>query len=297
MKRYCLLLFIGAVCATAQAVEFDAARAWNDLLAQCAFGPRNPGSPAHQKCLLWMESELKKSAASVERQPFRGREGASGRTLPLTNLIAHFPGSKPGPNRVLLCAHWDTRPWADQDPDPANHDKPILGADDGASGVAVLLEIARCLARQKPGVGVDIALFDGEDLGREGHLDEYLQGSREYARTLKLPLPSAVILLDMVGDQDLHISQEQYSLHYCPGLVQQVFAVARRLDQVAFDPQPGDYVYDDHMPLIEAGIQSMDLIDFLYPYWHTLQDTPEHCSAQSLGIVGKVVLAWVYDQQ
>jgi glutaminyl-peptide cyclotransferase len=279
---------------SACAAEFDSARAWNNLLAQCAFGPRNPGSAGHQKCLLWMETELKKSAVTVDRQIFSGRTGTGSPSLKLTNLVAHFPGEKPG--RVLLCAHWDTRPWADQDTDPANHSKPILGANDGASGVAVLLEIARCLALLKPSVSVDIALFDGEDLGREGHLEEYLQGSREYARNLKLPLPRAAILLDMVGDRDLRIPQEAYSWRHSASLVKEIFDLALKLKQPAFDPHPGDPVYDDHIPLLEAGLRGVDLIDFSYPYWHTLQDTPENCSAQSLGSVGKVVLAWVYQQ-
>jgi Zn-dependent M28 family amino/carboxypeptidase len=144
---------------------------------------------------------------------------------------------------------------------------------------------------------VDIALFDGEDLGRESHLEEYLQGSREYARNLKIPLPRAAILLDMVGDQDLSIPQEVYSLRNSASLIKEIFDLAAKLNQPAFDPHSGDPVYDDHIPLLEAGIQAADLIDFNYPYWHTLQDTPENCSLQSLGSVGKVVLAWVYQQQ
>jgi glutaminyl-peptide cyclotransferase len=294
MKKYFLFIFILMGVSSARAAEFDSAKAWDNLLAQCAFGPRNPSSVGHQKCLLWMESELKKYTTTVDRQVFSGTVGRSGQSLTLTNLVAHVSGKKPG--RVLLCAHWDTRPWADQDFDPANRTKPILGANDGASGVAVLLEIARCLSVQKPAMGVDIALFDGEDLGREGHLDEYLQGSREYARNLKLPLPSAAILLDMVGDRDLSIPQEAYSLQYSAQVIKEIFDLALKLKEPAFDHHPGDPVYDDHIPLLEAGMQGVDLIDFNYPYWHTMQDTPENCSAQSLGSVGKVVLAWVYQQ-
>jgi hypothetical protein len=296
MTRAWLTLSLLLIALNVNAAEFDETKAWNNLLSQVAFGPRDPGSQGHQKCLVWLEGELKKYTAKVERQPFMGREGLSGRSVPLTNLIAYFPGKIPTQDRVLLCAHWDTRPWADLDPDPLNRKKPILGANDGASGVAVLLEIARCLALKQADVSVEIVLFDGEDLGRQKHLEEYLQGSQEYARNLKLPLPQAGLLLDMVGDKDLHITQEQYSLYHARTLVQQVFAVAARLNLPAFDPYPGDPVYDDHIPLLEAGIPVVNLIDFNYPYWHTLQDTPENCSEQSLDAVGKVVLEWVYQR-
>jgi Zn-dependent M28 family amino/carboxypeptidase len=294
MTKAIFFLIFTLVAGAAHAIEFDAGKAWDNLLAQVNFGPRPPGGSGHNKCLAWLESELKKYA-TVERQGFIGREGVSGKSLSLTNLIAHIPGKRP--ERVLLCAHWDTRPWADMDPEPANRSKPIPGANDGASGVAVLLEIARCLSLQKPSLSVDIVLFDGEDLGREGHLEEYLQGSRAYARSLKFPLPSAAILLDMVGDRDLAIPQELYSLNNSPDLVREVFDLAARLNVSAFHYRPGNHVYDDHIPLIETGIPSVDLIDFDYPWWHTLEDTPDKCSPQSLGAVGKVVLAWVYSRR
>jgi len=277
-----------------QASDFDAARAWNHLLAQCAFGPRAPGSPGHQKCLIYLESEIKKRASSVERQWFWGSNPVANQSVQLCNLIARFQPEKS--RRILLCAHWDTRPWADQDSEAANHDKPILGANDGASGVAVLLEIARCLSLKPPRIGVDIVFFDGEDMGREGHLNEYLLGSREYASNLTLPLPEAAILLDMVGDKYLSIPQELYSRRDAPQLVEEIFNAAQRLNQSAFDPQPGQAVYDDHLPLLQAGIPAVDLVDFDYIYWHTLHDTPENCSPQSLQAVGEVVLHWLYQK-
>ncbi|RJP73772.1 MAG: M28 family peptidase [Candidatus Zixiibacteriota bacterium] len=285
-----VFLALGVIPA-ARAADFDAARAWDQLLAQCAFGPRNPGSDGHQECLHYLEAELKKYAPVVERQTFSAVQPVTKEPLRLTNLIARFPG--PGTRRVLLCAHWDTRPWADQDPNPENRDEPILGANDGASGVAVLLEIARCLAAEPPPVGVDIVLFDGEDMGREGHLEEYLLGSREYAASLSPPLPEAAILLDIVGGKGMRIPRELYSLQKARRLQEEIYAIARRLNQYVFVNEQGSAVYDDHIPLLEAGIPAVDLIDFSYPYWHTLQDVPANCSPKALEAVGKVVLAWV----
>ncbi len=274
--------------------DFVQQRAWEHLLNQCALGPRQPGSEGHGKCSEYLFGELEKCGATVSRQDFWGRNPVTGESIKMSNIIGRL---YPGRTRyVLLCAHWDTRPWADQDADPANRDKPILGANDGASGVAVLLEIARCLAAADPGIGVEIALFDGEDMGREGSLGEYLLGSREYARLLSVPYPEAAVLLDLVGDADLSIPWEEHSRHSVPKLLNEVFAVAQRLGESSFVQYAGPAVYDDHIPLLAAGIPAIDLVDFDCPYWHTLQDTPENCSAESLGIVGRVVLAWVYQR-
>ncbi len=295
MFRLIIIGFLLAIDLTeAQALNFDASRAWAQLLKQCSFGPRDPGSSGHQKCLDYLEGELKKCTPEVERQVFQGKNPVNGKLVRLTNLVAHFqPQNR---RRLLLCAHWDTRPWSDQDPNRENRDKPVPGANDGASGVAVLLEIARCLAQQDPGIGVDLTLFDGEDMGREGHLNEYLLGSREYARRLGPPLPQAAILLDMVGDADLFIPQELYSVQAAPRLVQEFFQVALRFHPQVFANRPGNPVYDDHIPLAEVGIPALDLIDFEYDYWHTQEDTPEHCSQASLGAVGEVLLAWIYQR-
>ncbi len=274
--------------------EFDSARAWEYLQKQCSFGPRPPGSKAHRKCLDYLEMELKKYSSSVQRQSFLGVNPVSGETYTMHNLIAGFWPERS--RRVMLCAHWDTRPWADRDPDPANRDQPILGANDGASGVAILLEIARCLAEEDPGIGVDVVLFDGEDMGREGHLDEYCLGSHWYARHLRFPLPEAVVLLDMVGDADLRIAQELYSRMTSPELLSEIFAVAEQLGESAFDPRPGHAVYDDHVALLNEGIQAVNLIDFDFDYWHTVKDVPEYCSPESLGTVGRVVLTWLYQR-
>ena len=288
------LLFLVTYATQAQEPDFDAERAWDYLLKQCSFGPRPPGSDAHLKCLKYLETELAKFAPSVNRQALLGINPVTRETCGLVNLIAEFWPERT--RRILLCAHWDTRPWAGQDPDFANRDKPIIGANDGASGVAVLLEIARCLSMKDPGVGVDIVLFDGEDMGREGHLDEYCLGSRWYAQNLEYPFPEAAVLVDMVGDADLHIPQELYSRTSAPELITEIFSIAEELGESAFDPRPGRAVYDDHILLLQNGIPAVNLIDFDYDFWHTLKDIPENCRAQSLRSVGRVILAWVYQR-
>lgn len=260
---------------------FSADRAWHDLVAQCDFGPRNPGSDGHALALRYLQSELEGLTPRVRLDRFTGTE--DGTPVHLTNLIADF-GPK-GPHPILLCAHWDTRPWADRDPDPNHRDTPILGADDGASGVAVALEVAR---EMRPKVPVRVVLFDGEDLGRD--LATFFQGSRHYAANLGQDKPRWAILLDMVGQRDVRIQREALSAQSAPSLLDLVYADARALHDPAFDDRPGSLVYDDHLPLIEAGIPSIDLIDLDYPAWHTLKDTPDQCSRTSLSQVGQVVL-------
>ncbi len=294
MRRYAMIFLPFFVISFGYGADFDADKAWEHLQAQLAFGPRNPGSEGHRLCLRYLEAELKKYARTLDLQPFSAVIPGTSQTVSLSNVIAGFYPEHP--RKILLCAHWDTRPWADQDPDPQNRKKPVPGANDGASGVAVLLEIARCLAARDPGIAVEIALFDGEDMGREGHLNEYLLGSREYASRLQLPLPEAALLLDLVGDRDLRIPQELYSLQSSPTLVREIFAIAAAFGKKEFDPRPGTAVYDDHIPLMQAGIPVVNLVDFEYKFWHTMEDVAQNCSAASLKAVGDVVLTWIYQR-
>ena len=189
----------------------------------------------------------------------------------------------------------DTRPWADNDPNPAHHQTPILGANDGASGVAVLLEIAAHLKNNPPPVGVDIVLFDGEDSGTSGDNASWCKGSDYFAKHLFFSQKySAAILLDMIGDADLEIPVEQHSKLYAPQIVSRVWNLAERLGIHQFTKKEGMAVIDDHVPLLRAGIPAIDLIDFDYPYWHTIEDTPDKCSAESLEAVGSVLMEFIY---
>jgi glutaminyl-peptide cyclotransferase len=276
---------------------FDGTRAFETLTRQTSFGPRNPNSAGHAACLQYLVSSLSPLADRVTVQEFT-QAGYDGERLRLTNVIASFAPAKT--NRLLLCAHWDTRPRAERDPNPARRNEPMLGANDGASGVAVLLEIARLLKSTPPPTGVDIVLFDGEDYGKEGDRNLYLLGSRYFARNAPSDYMFG-ILFDMVGDAELEIPKELSSSRFASDIVKQIWDTAKELGIPQFIDAPGEEVMDDHWPLNEAGIRTVDLIDFNYPdmsnrYWHTHQDTPEHCSAESLEAAGTVVTYVVYRQ-
>ena len=199
--------------------------------------------------------------------------------------------------RILLCAHWDTRPWADQDTDPKNRQKPILGANDGASGIAVLLEIAQILQSNKPAIGVDIVMFDGEDAGTSSEERSYAKGSAAFARAYSMGYqPMYGILIDMIGDSDLEIYKEAYSVQYAGHIVEKVWNKAAQLGIREFKAQTGYSIFDDHIPLLERGIICIDIIDFDYPYWHTVEDSPDKCSPSSLEKIGRLLVAIIFDE-
>jgi glutaminyl-peptide cyclotransferase len=213
--------------------------------------------------------------------------------LELTNIIASFyPEMK---RRLILCAHWDTRPFADKDSNPENRSQPILGANDGASGVALLLEIASLLPTKKPKWGVDIVFFDGEDYGSEGRYDMYCLGSQFFSKNLGDYHPEFGILLDLIGDENLEIYREGYSDRHAKHIVDLIWSKAKELNSVSFRDSIKHWVLDDHLPLIGVGIPCVDLIDLDYPYWHTLEDTPDKCSPRSLKEVGEVILKILYE--
>jgi Zn-dependent M28 family amino/carboxypeptidase len=271
--------------------QFDARRAWQHLVKQVQFGARYPGGAGHDACRDYLVRTLRMYTDRVRVQSFMAVNYLLNQRVRADNIIATFGR---GPFKLLLCAHWDNRPLADQDPHPANRKRPVPGANDGASGVAVLLEIARNLSRMQLNSTIQIVLFDAEDLGHPSKDHEFLQGSRFFARNLPLkPRPQMAILLDMVGDKDLQIYVEQNSQAYAPNLVEQVWNVAAQLGVSQFVPEARYMVTDDHLPLLQAGIPAIDVIDFDYPYWHTVDDTPDKCSPQSLKAVGDVVLEFV----
>ncbi|MEX1139728.1 MAG: M28 family peptidase [Bacteroidota bacterium] len=285
-----------------QAMEvpiFDSQRAFQYLKQQTDFGPRNPGSTGYQQCLAFLQSELSTFADSVFLQRFSYRT-SRGETYQGTNVIARF-GRSTG-NRILLSAHWDTRPWADQDVNPGNYNKPILGANDGASGVAVLLEFARAFSANPLPTGIDIVLFDAEDTGESGNSESFALGSQYFAKNLPANTQYRyAINFDMVGDKNLEIRRESNSDTYAPALMDAVFNRARLLGYPQFIDEKIAGIYDDHIPLNEANIPAIDLIDFNYPdhtnrYWHTMDDTPDKCSPESLEAVGTVILHILYGQ-
>jgi glutaminyl-peptide cyclotransferase len=275
----------------AERPEFDGGEAHALLRAQVAFGPRIPGTGGHAAQLQWMTDFLVLRADTVEVQGFEHvTEG--GETLRLSNVFARFRASDP--RRILLLAHWDTRPAADQDPDPAKRTMPVPGANDGASGVAVLLHLAELFAAEPPPVGVDLLFTDGEDFG-PGSRDMYL-GARYFAANLPAGYaPMYGVLLDMVGNRNPRFPIEGHSQRLAPSIVTRVWEVARQLGYGdIFPSQVGPAVDDDHLPLNRAGIPTINVIDFAYPFWHTTEDVPANTSAETLRIVGEVIAELVY---
>lgn len=280
--------------------SFDEKRAFQHLLAQCGFGPRVPGSESHKRCLEYIVRNLEETLPQVSGHSFKYESAFLG-LIEGTNIWAGVPPArKDTTTRVLLCAHWDTRPMADRDPDPLKRGLGVPGANDGASGVAVLLEAARILGRIPPPVGVDIVLFDMEDMGGLPPLsamqDPFCVGSSRFVRDHPEFRPEFGILLDMVGKKNLRIPKEALSLERAAHVVEKLWSIARRLGIRAFSEEVGPAVLDDHVPFLERGIPVINLIDMDYPAWHTLQDTPERCSPQSLKEVGEVVLGVIYGQ-
>lgn len=279
--------------------DFDGARAFDLVVRQVEFGPRVPGTPGHAAQLEWMVAQLDSLADSVWTQSFEHRHSETGAVLNLTNVVARFvPDAE---RRIVLLAHWDTRPTSDM-AQPDEQNVPVPGANDGASGTAVLLQLARHLAQQSPELGVDLLLVDGEDFGPT--TDDMFLGARHFAELFASgahpgPTPAYAVLLDMVGDADPRFPIEGYSAEYAPQVAQRVWGIAARLGYgTTFAREVGGYISDDHVPLNEAGLPTIDIIDFDYGpgngYWHTPNDTPDQVRATTLGMVGEVMLELVY---
>ncbi len=288
--------------------EFNADSAYAYVERQVAFGYRIPNTPAHLATAAYLADELSRHGATVTVQ--EGEVIAyDGTRLSIRNIFGAFSPEKQ--NRILLFAHWDTRPYADNDPDESKHRTPIAGADDGASGVGVLLEIARQIGAQQPGVGVDIAFFDAEDYGEPywatsaGDDDSWALGSQYWAaRPHKSGYRARCgILLDMVGGKDAQFRRELFSNYYAAPLVDQVWKTAKRLGYGNyFVERDGGYINDDHLAVNQYGIPSIDIIPCnpatatgFPPYWHTLDDTMENIDRATLKAVGQTVLTVIYE--
>jgi glutaminyl-peptide cyclotransferase len=258
---------------------FEQERAWAHAVAQCGFGPRFVGSEAGWATGDYIRAQLQAFGWQVEEQVFT--YGG----LRVRNLIGR-KGSGPV---VVLGAHYDTRPVAEREPDPDQRDQPILGANDGASGVAVLLELARVVDVEATGRSVWLAFFDAEDRAQVDGWPTSV-GAEEMARRLGLR-PEWVVVLDMVGDVDQQFYLEGHS---DPQLQERLWAVAGELGYAAhFIPELRHTILDDHVPFVERGIPAVDVIDFDYPAWHTLDDTLANISAESLGRVGTLMEVWL----
>jgi glutaminyl-peptide cyclotransferase len=261
--------------------KFDGERAYNDVLVQVGLGPRIPGSAAHDQAIAYIVQELDKAGWQVTVQ------NTTWLNFRIQNILASRSNNE---IPILIGAHYDSRIQADQDVG-SRAALPVPGANDGASGVAILLELARILPTTS--IPVQLVFFDAED---DGGLDnmQWIMGSRAYVASLS-DKPRAAIILDMVGDPNLKIYMERNS---DPSLTTSIWDVAGSLgyDQF-FIPRYKYSMIDDHTPFLEVGIPAVDIIDFDYPYWHTTEDTPDKVSANSLQIVGDTIYQWIVNQK
>lgn len=288
---------------------FDADSAYSFVAGQLDFGPRVPNSEAHLACGLWLTEHMARFADTVYVQQARLR-AYNGTILNIKNIVGVFQPEKR--NRILLCAHWDSRPYADWDPDPANHYRAIDGANDGASGVGVLLEVARALSTSQPGWGVDIVFFDAEDYGKHrqsagADADSWALGSQYWAKNPHISSYQAGfgILLDMVGAENANFKKEGYSMMYAPNIVRKVWSHARNIGYGAFFvDEEGGFITDDHYYVNTIrNIPTINIIHLdastphgFYPYWHTVNDNLDAIDPVTLKAVGQTVLEVIFRQ-
>ena len=299
-------------------IEFNADSAYAFCAAQCSFGPRTMNSEAHDKCGEWIQQKFSQYGYQVELQK-ADLKGYDGTILKSTNIIAHSPStlnSQPS-THILICAHWDSRPWADNDPDEANHRKPVMAANDGASGVAVMLELARLLQQNdSASMAVDFICFDAEDWGipqweEEVNGDSWALGAQYWSENIQRSTSNAQryqfgILLDMVGGQGAKFYRESNSLQYARNVVERVWQAASTAGYGSTFPyKDGGGVTDDHVPVNEkAGIPCIDIINYypdceqssFGPTWHTVNDDMQHIDKNTLKAVGQTLVQLIYSE-
>jgi len=282
---------------TAPTAEFSGERAFYWLETQVAMGPRVPGTAGNRQLQGLIVTTARDLGFAVSTACLQVDDPLSDDVMEICNVVVTIAGSGASDaDRLWLGAHFDTRPISDQDPDPARQGLPLLGANDGGSGVAILLHLMELMNVQTPPTAVNLLFFDGEDSGTPGIPDSFCLGSQHLARTwrefgspLAGPQPRGLIVLDMVAGQNLSIPMEGFSLQYAPAWTAAVFDRAAQLGISSLLAGAGRPVYDDHVPFLLAGIPAVDLIDFDYPQWHTMDDLPAACSPESLAEVGKLV--------
>ena len=284
---------------------FNADSAYRYVEAQLSFGNRTPGSKGWEQCAAWLEGQLQRWCDTVIVQPFKATLW-DGTTVPGRNIVGSLNPS--AQKRVMLAAHWDSRLWADHDPDEANHRKPVPGANDGASGAAVLLEMARTMSQMPPSVGVDFILFDVEDQGQPEWAETYeentwCKGSQHWAKNRHIPYYTAVygVLFDMVGTAQPRFTKEQVSRLYAPGLTDKLWNTAAALGYSnIFVNQSTDPILDDHLYVNQiAGIPMADIVQnsgttSFFTHWHTTTDDLSNLNAESLRIVATVTMKTIY---
>ncbi len=282
--------------------SFSADSAFRNVSRQVAFGPRIPRSEAHDKCGSWLAAELSRYGADTVICQTTDLPDFG----PMTNIMGRFGAEKA--DRILFVAHWDSRPVADEETDPAKRTQPIDGANDGASGVGVLLELARIVGETSPNVGVDILLVDAEDSGNEGDEDSWARGAQYFVENMTYgvaeSMPRYAVLLDMVGGDGAVFPREMFSHTYARPIVDKIWALAAENGmETRFVNRVGGAVNDDHLPLIRAGIPTVDIIETAHPQtgsfnptWHTLQDNINNIDPVTLGDVGRLMTILIYSE-
>ncbi len=274
--------------------DFDGQRAFSYIEKQVSFGPRVPDTDNSRRCREYLIEFFDSLGAKTDTMEFPHNDKITGKAMTMVNVLASFDAAGEGAKRYLFAAHYDSRPRAEYDPDTTKRGEWIDGANDGASGVAVLMELANLLSQQPLNVSIDFALLDGEDYGRPGDLSEYCLGAKDMIlRDIKGKYEWAIIV-DLIGDKDLRIPREANSQKYFPDLNNQVWNIAKELGETAFVDTVGTPIYDDHLSFMTIKLPAIVIIDFNYKYWHTTHDTPDKCSPQSLRAVGNVLTTLIY---
>lgn len=287
--------------ATVNVPDFSGDSAYNLVKVQCDFGPRVPGTPAHSKCAQWLEQQLNRYCDTTIVQEAQVKT-FDGKTLNIKNLIGSL--NPTSDDRILLLAHWDCRPWADNDPDDSKHRNQVMGANDAASGVAVLLELVRIMRATPPNIGVDFLLVDAEDWGTNDVEDSWALGTQYWAKNPHVAGYTARfgILLDMVGARGAQFSKEILSLQHAPAVVDEVWRMAQDSGYSSFfKNEAGGAITDDHIQVNNMGIKCIDIIDMrtdsptgFFEWWHTTGDTLDKIDASTLKAVGQTVANVVY---
>jgi len=308
MRHFALTVLLLAACQDGGAGQMDGAATLVDapefptdsafalLRHQVALGPRAPGTEPHRAQLAWMADYLRARADTVVVQRFEHTPNDGGAPISMANVFARF--APENPTRILLAAHWDTRPSADNEGRREDRERPIPGANDGASGVAVLLALAQVLAAHAPPIGVDLLLTDGEDFGP----GEMYLGAEHFAAQ---PVPGAGyrplygVLVDMVGDKEPRFPQEDYSRERAPEVVDRIWRLAHDMGLGGYFPMRNQgAISDDHVALNDAGIRTANIIDFDYGpgnrFWHTQEDDLANVGPEGLEVVGRVLLQLIY---
>jgi len=303
MKKYnftALLLIFTCVSCQPKSPLFSGENAFQHLIKQCSFGPRNPGSVGHKNTLNYYLNTFKGLADTVFTQSFEDEMPRTRAKVKMNNVIAQF--NRESNKQIMISAHWDTRPWADTG-SIMKKEMPILGANDGASGVAVIIELAYIFKQNPPPIGVSLVLFDAEDYGVPGDSWTYCKGSQYFARNLPISYPEYGINIDMIADRQPEFYIERISYQQNASLVLELWELSEELGLKAFKKQAKDSIFDDHVPLYEiAGIPAINIIDFDYPndktnYWHTHNDIVQNCSPNGLYQVGTLLVNHIYNKK